>query len=141
MLQCSVLEVKAVKAFDLVEYYRGFDSALKKRYKDNNFAAGRERISNHFRDVGFGKRELVIDDVMEIFRPDLPFVEDWTKPDPINLAERMGRIGVAKKIADLRHKPYDLNLLKEIIYCFREVSLTLGGHPKTGHGWSLQNRP
>jgi hypothetical protein len=110
--------------FDLVKCWKGFDNALKRRYEGRDFKAGREVIEDLYSDVASGRRDLTIDDVTAIFNGDLPFSEDWTKPEPVNLAERMKSQGVAKKIAALPHRNYyDLTLLGEIIFCFREVSL------------------
>ena len=110
--------------FDLVKYWKGFDDALKGRYNGKDFKAERERIRALYEDVGTGERDLTIVDVIAIFEKDLPFIEDWTKPDGIDLEERMKSQGVAKKIAALRLDHYNLALLGEIVYCFRELSLT-----------------
>ena len=43
------------------------------------------RIKEIYKDVRVGKRRLTVSDVMAIFNDDLPFVLDWTKPDPQRL--------------------------------------------------------
>jgi hypothetical protein len=109
--------------FDLGKYSKAFPEALLERY-GRDFKLGFDRIENQYKDVRSGRCPLTVEDVLAIFEPDLPFVEDWTKPDRNNLAERMEAKEAHKLIADLRHHDYDLNLLQKIIYCFRELSLT-----------------
>jgi hypothetical protein len=108
--------------FDLGKYWDLFPEALQKRY-GSRFEAGFERIREQYKAVRSGERHLTAEDVISIFDSDLPFAQDWTKPDHKDLAARMESKSAAKLIADLRDRDYDLNLLGETIYCFRELSL------------------
>jgi hypothetical protein len=109
--------------FDLGKYWNLFPEALQKRY-GSRFEAGFDRIEEMYKAVRSGARPLTVEDVISIFDSDLPFVHDWTKPDRDDLAARMESKRAAKLIADLRDRNYDSALLSEIIYCFREISLT-----------------
>ena len=117
------VEDNAMSELDLGKYWDLFPEALNVRYGEK-FKAGFERIDHQYKAVRSGDRRLTIEDVMAIFDKDLPFVQDWTKPDREDLAARMESMSVAKPIADLRNRNYDLELLREIRYCFRELSLT-----------------
>jgi hypothetical protein len=110
---------------DLSEYYELFDGALKERY-ENTFEAGFKAIEDRFQEVRKGLpkgRALTVDDVMAIFDSCLPYVRDWTKPDKADLDERMNKYAATKLIRDL-NGTYDLNSIKAIVHCFRELSLT-----------------
>jgi hypothetical protein len=109
--------------FDLGKYSNAFPEALLVRY-GRDFKRAFDMIEDRYEAVRSGRRPLTVEDVLAIFEPDLPFVEDWTMPDRNDLAERMEAKGAQKLIADLRHRNYDLDLLQQIIYCFRELSLT-----------------
>lgn len=119
-------------------YWDAFPEALRERY-GRDFKSGFDRIKNLYRDVGFGKvagtgkDPLTVDHVMAIFEEDLPFVEDWTKPELKCLAERMESKGAAKLIVALGRiqlpmtaddRRHHLDLLRKIIYCFRELTPT-----------------
>jgi hypothetical protein len=118
-------EEKVMDKLDLAEYYDLFNVALSERYK-NTFEAGFGAIEDLYRDVRKGlpkSRALTVDDVMAIFSTSLPYVQDWTKPDAAELEERMDKYDASKLIRDLNAR-HDLALIKPIIYCFRELSLT-----------------
>jgi len=93
---------------------------------DLTFRAGFSAVEDRFQEVRKGLpkgRVLTVDDVMAIFHPSLPYICDWTKPDEDDLKDRMNKYDASKTIRDLDGR-YDLNLIKPIIYCFRELSLT-----------------
>jgi hypothetical protein len=114
---------EAPTAFDLPDYYDKFEDALRGRYDGRTFTTGFRRIRERFREVRKGS-PLTVDHVMDIFAADLPYVEDWTKPDRTDLARRMEDHQVAKAIAELGSKPYDKDLISRIRYALRELSLT-----------------
>jgi len=75
-----------------LHYYRGlFCDALRARYDGETFDEGFREIKDLYKPVGSGERLLRVEDVMAIFRPTLPFCQDWTKPDAADLALRMKR--------------------------------------------------
>ena len=135
-----IVEGNDMSEFDLGKYWGAFDKALHERYNNaRDFPDGFKRIKDEFNAVGSGDRLLTVADVMSIFKNDLPFVEDWTKPDEKNIAERMQSKGdfkgAGQLIKDMGDKwktaadedsagRYDLNLLSKLIDCFRELSLT-----------------
>jgi hypothetical protein len=109
---------------DLAEYYGLFNGALRERYEDT-FEAGFSAIETRFQEVRKGLpkgRALTVDDVLAIFDSSLPYVCDWTKPDEKDLSDRMNKYDASKAIRDLNGR-HDLNLIKPIVYCFRELSL------------------
>ena len=117
-------EEKIMVTLDLAEYYDLFNVALSERYK-NTFTVGFSAIEDRFQEVrkGLSKgRALTVDDVMAIFDSSLPYICDWTKPDEDDLKDRMKRYDASRAIRDLNGR-YDLNLIKPIIHCFRELSL------------------
>ena len=76
---------------------------------------------------------LTVNHVIAIFEEDLPFVEDWTKPDRKCLSERMEAKGAAKLIMELgriqppfteNERKHYVDVLGKTIYCFRELTLT-----------------
>ena len=107
---------------DLAEYFASFPDALEERYSDR-FKMGFEHIKNRYKDVRSGHRALAVDDVMAIFDKSLPFVCDWTKPERSELEERMAAQGAAQLIRELGGR-HDLDLMRRILYCFKELSLT-----------------
>jgi hypothetical protein len=133
-----IVEGNDMGEFDLGKYWGLFDKALRARYRGRDFTAEFKRIKDRFKPVGSGDQLLTINDVMSIFEKDLPFVEDWTKPDETSLAERMKSEGAGQLIKDMGDRwrtagdeeiadGYDLKLLKQVsklIHCFRELSIT-----------------
>lgn len=113
-------------SLDLACYYNDlFNVALRERYKDT-FEAGFSAIEDRFQMVRQGLPRglsLTVDDVMAIFHRSLPYVQDWTMPDRADLEDRMNRWDASKLIRDLNGR-YDLNLIKPVIHCFRELTLT-----------------
>lgn len=90
-----------MSGFDLVEYWSLFGNALEERYqRRDRFKDGFARIEALYQEVRPGRRcrDLTVDDVLEIFRDDLPYVEDWSKPDRDDLARRMAEHHVAELI-------------------------------------------
>jgi hypothetical protein len=106
---------------NLAEYLDLFPDSLQEKYK-SKFEAGFSAIDGRFRDVRSGRRLLTVDDVMAIFEDSLPFVCDWTKPDRGQLEERMAK-GAPQLIRDLQGR-HDLDLIRRILECFGELSLT-----------------
>jgi hypothetical protein len=110
-----------MEMLDLAEYYGLFNDALRERY-NNPFEMGFKAVEDRFAAVRRGL-PLAVDDVMAIFHSSLPFVFDWTKPDQKDLEDRMAAQNASKSVHDLNAR-YDLNLIKRILYCFRELGLT-----------------
>jgi hypothetical protein len=108
---------------DLYDYRERFHDALQARYGDT-FDEGFRRIAIRYQDVASGKRPLVVEDVMEIFAEDLPYCQDWSKPDQHNLHERMRTSNVADRIRRMGGVGYPSELITEIWRCFRDLSLT-----------------
>ena len=110
---------------DLAEYYELFKGALRERYEDP-FEAGFRVIETRFQEVRKGLPKggaLTAEDVLAIFDSSLPYICDWTKPDEERLEKKDEQVSDASKaIRDLNGR-HDLNLIKPIIYCFRELSL------------------
>lgn len=113
---------KVMNKLDLAEYIALFQDALEDRYNDR-FEVGFGEIKDRYKDVRLGHRLLTVDDVIAIFDKSLPFVCDWTKPDRSEIAERMAVQGAPEVIRDLKGR-YDLELIRRILYCFKELSLT-----------------
>jgi hypothetical protein len=111
--------------YDLGAYFRGFREAVEAKY-GRSFTTEQDKIEKQYSAVRSGRRSLTIDDVMDLFDPGLPFVQDWTKPDRNELARKMqnSRDNVANLIDELRGGGYDLSLITKIRDCFRELSLT-----------------
>jgi hypothetical protein len=53
----------------------------------------------------------------------LPYVQDWTKPDRDDLAGRLKEFRVPDCLKRLQGAGYDKNLIREIRYALREISL------------------
>jgi hypothetical protein len=73
-----------LSGLDLAKYFGLFDDALEERYKDK-FRPGRARIEALYLEVRSG-RDITIDDVLAIFENDLPYPQDWTRPERNDLA-------------------------------------------------------
>lgn len=119
--------MKARPKLDLSYYWDRFDDALIGRYEGETFKAGFATIKEIYKDVRVGKRRLTVSDVMAIFDDDLPFVLDWTKPDPQRLEERMKEHGAADAVYRLRDRSDDggvLELISQIRHGFGDLSLT-----------------
>jgi len=119
--------MKAKPRLDLSYYWDRFDEALGGRHEGETFKAGFRTIKEIYKDVRAGKRRLTVDDVMAIFGGDLPFVLDWTKPDPQRLKERMEEHRVSDAVYRLRDRNDDtgvLELVSQIRYGFGDLSLT-----------------
>ena len=110
-----------MEKLDLAEYYDLFNDALRERYGDT-FEEGFKAVEHRFEAVRRGL-PLTVDDVMAIFHSSLPFVRDWTKPDRKDLEDRMVAQDASILIHDLNAR-YDHNLIRQIVHCFRELSLT-----------------
>jgi len=121
---------KTMAGFDLGKYFALFGDALEERYnrKDRfkEFKDGFARIETHYRELRPGphRRDITARDVLEIFADDLPYVDDWSKPDYDDLAKRMERTHVADLIRRLTSDSYSKRLLSQIRYCFRDLGLT-----------------
>ena len=111
-----------MSGLDLAKYFALFDDALEERYKDK-FRPGRARIEALYLEVRSG-RDITVDDVLAIFENDLPYVQDWTRPDRKDLARRMEANDAGKLIKRLADTDYDRKWIGGICYCFRELSLT-----------------
>jgi hypothetical protein len=111
-------------AFDLDYYLRRFPHVIHKRY-GRHFNEGFQEIENRFVDVRLGSRLLDVNDVMALFSADLPYVEDWTKPDLHELERKMRRSNpdVPHLIKNLGSTPSDRPVLKAVIDSLRELSL------------------
>jgi hypothetical protein len=122
------------------EYYDRFDEALAGRYNGRTFKDGFSEIEKRFAKLrGEDNRRLQVEDVLEIFSHDLPYFEDWTKPDRKELAIAMqGRDGTTvpeliyrlKSAATPQPKvpgageKQEIELITQIRHGFRELSLT-----------------
>ncbi len=110
-----------VNSLDLRAYLELFPAALEERYEDT-FSTGFKAIDQRYAEVRAG-RPLTVDDVIAIFERSLPFVRDWTKPDRAELERKMAGDTASDLIRNLNAR-YDLALMKKILDCFRELSLT-----------------
>lgn len=119
---------EGMNKFELGEYWEHFPDALNNRY-GRSFAVDVTsqlvftNIGKTFEDVRSGC-PLTIDHVMAIFGKDLPFGDDWTVPDRGILSTRMTEQNVAESIQLLRGHFDDIDLIRKIWRCFREISLT-----------------
>ena len=114
-------------SFDLGEYWALFGDALEERYgRKNRFEGGFARIKAHYRQMQPGRyrRNITADDVLEIFKDDLPYEKDCSKPDHCALAKRMEETHVADLIRRLTPDNYSKKLISQIRYCFRDLGLT-----------------
>jgi hypothetical protein len=111
------------------EYYKRFDEALAGRYGGKTFKDGFTEIEKRFAKL---RREdsqrLQVEDVLELFSHNLPYYEDWTKPDKEELEFAMqGRDGttVPELIHRLKSAPekHEIELITQIRHGFRELSL------------------
>jgi hypothetical protein len=103
-----------------------FGQALEERYhRKDQFKDGMTRITCHYRQLQPGphQRDLTVDDVLELFKGDLPYSDDWSKPDREDLEQRMERSRVADLIRRLPGDGYDEKLIGRIRYCFRDLGL------------------
>ena len=111
------------------EYYDRFDEALASRYDGKTFKDGFAEIEKRFAKLRRGdSRRLQVEDVLEIFSHDLPYFEDWTKPDRKELEIAMqGRDGttVPELIYQLKStgEKQEVELITQIRHGFRELSL------------------
>jgi hypothetical protein len=110
--------------YDLGYYFSRFPDAVEQKY-GKRFELGFAKIEQQYKEIRSGRRILTVDDVMDLFDPDLPFVSDWTMPDTVELERKMVQApnDVGKLIRDLGVSGYDLELITEIRNCFRELSL------------------
>jgi hypothetical protein len=116
-----------MSSFDLVKYWSLFGDALEERYRcKNRFKGGFARIEALYQQVRPGRqcRDITVDDVLEIFEDDLPYVQDWSKPDRDDLARRMAEKRAAELIRRLAQDSDGRHLIGEIRYCFRDLGLT-----------------
>lgn len=109
-------------------YWKRFPEALTDRYQRSFDVDVRSELvftvaEKKFEDVRSG-RPLTIGHVMALFGKDLPFACNWTTPDCRTLAARMDELKVAVSIQRLGSRFDDLDLIRQILYCFRELSLT-----------------
>ncbi len=113
--------------FDLGRYWALFGDALKERYhRKDRFKDGFARIKAHYRGLqpGPDRRDITARDVLEIFEDDLPYVDDWSKPDYEDLARQMEKTHAADLIRRLTPDSYSEQLISKIRYCFRDLGLT-----------------
>lgn len=118
---------KVNSGFDLSYYLDHFDDALSKRYKGKTFRAGFAAIKDTYKDISAGKRRLSVGDVMAIFADELPFVQDWTRPDAQRLEQRMEEHGVPEAIYRLRNQNNEskvLELISQIRFELGDLGLT-----------------
>jgi hypothetical protein len=113
--------------FVLSDYLELFRPALKQRY-DTEFGEGLLEIEKRYKKVRSGS-DITVEDVMAIFKENLPFVHSWTKPDADELASRMSERNVAnaiRRLGDRSDRPVvdDRDLVTEVLGCFRELGLT-----------------
>jgi hypothetical protein len=108
---------------DLHDYFERFSEALEARYGDT-FKDGFRRIEERFREVRSGDRSLSVADVMAIFASDLPFCQDWAKPDREALEARMTAQGISERIRRLAGASDSKKLIAEIWRGFQDLSLT-----------------
>jgi len=113
--------------FDLSHYLDRFEDALREKYKGLTFRTGFAAITDIYKDVQAGRRRLSIDDVMAIFDDELPFVQDWTKPDRQRLEQRMNEFRLPDAVYRLRDRSDSrsvLELINEIRNGLGDLSLT-----------------
>ena len=111
---------------DLCGYWQMFGHALEERYhRKDQFKDGMTRIKTHYSQLQPGpqQRDLTVDDVLELFSDDLPYSDDWSKPDRDDLKQRMEKERVADLIRRLPRDGYDEKLIGGIRYCFRDLGL------------------
>jgi hypothetical protein len=119
--------MKTKPRLDLSSYLDRFEDALRERYNGQTFRSGFAAIKEVYEDVRAGHRRLSVEDVMAIFDDELPFVQDWTKPDLHRLQERMKEHRVADAIYRLRDRNDTrvvLELISQIRKGFGDLSLT-----------------
>ena len=103
--------------FDLGTYWALFGDAIEERYnRKDGFKDGFARIEAHYRELRPSphRRDITARDVLEIFKDDLPYVDDWSMPDHDDLARRMERMHVADLIRRLTSDSYSKQLISEI---------------------------
>lgn len=118
--------MKAPPRLDLLDYLNRFDEVLRGRYGGQTFKAGFLSIAERYKGIRSGERRLNVDDVMAIFDDDLPFGQDWTKPDRQRLQERMIAFRVPDAIYRLRDRMDGagvLELLGQIREALGDLSL------------------
>lgn len=116
-----------MRSFDLCVYWQMFGNALEERYeRRDRFKDGFASIKCRYSEVQGGphRRDITVDDVLEIFSDDLPYADDWSKPDRDDLKQRMEKRRVADLIRRLPGDDYDERLIGGIRYCFRDLGLT-----------------
>lgn len=121
------IQKKVESGFDLSYYIDHFEAALSKRYNDKKFRNGFAAIQETYKDINAGRRRLGVGDVMAIFDDELPFVQDWTKPDAQRLEQRMEEHGVPEAIYRLRNQNNEskvLDLISQIRFGFGDLGLT-----------------
>jgi hypothetical protein len=127
-LKCRVYDesCEPMSKLDLCGYRQMFGHALEERYhRKDQFKDGMTRIKSHYSQLQPGpqQRDLTVDDVLELSNDDLPYSDDWSKPDRDDLKQRMEKERVADLIRRLPRDGYDEKLIGGIRYCFRDLGL------------------
>src|SRR5437764_7091928 len=116
----------AMLTFDLLKYWHLFGDALEARYdRKDRFQDGFARIEDHYKQFRLGRNrtDITAQDVLELFKGDLPYVNDWSKPDGEDLARQLADCRVAEAIRNLTPDTYSEKLISRIRYGFRDLGL------------------
>lgn len=116
-----------MKPFELSFYLGRFDDVLSEKYNGQTFHNGFSALRERYKDLRAGSRRVNVDDVMAIFDDELPFVQDWTKPDRDRLEKRMRTHHVGDAIHRLRGQMDTQGaelLIGQIRQGFGDLSLT-----------------
>lgn len=107
---------------DLNQYFDHFKQSLADRYRGSVFTGGFTALEARFKEIR-GGRLLTVDDILALFDADLPYIQDWTKPDRADLGNRLKEFHVPDLLKRLQGAGYDKRLIAEIRYALREISL------------------